>query len=124
MTGKVLDHHVIVGVELLQVDGTAFEMQIEVDTGFIGFLTLPTELISVLSLPFVRRQSATLADNSTIRVEIFSAQIIWGGGVKKVDVIATEVTPLLGTLLLDGCEMNIKFVEGGKVTIEALAVAA
>ena len=122
MTGKVLDHHVIVGVELLRVDGTAFEMQIEVDTGFIGFLALPPELISALSLPFVRRHSATLADNTRIRVEIFSAHIIWDGEVQKVDVIATGVTPLLGTLLLDGSEMNIKFVEGGVVTINGITV--
>jgi hypothetical protein len=37
-----------------------------------------------------------------------------------VDVLATGSRPLLGTLLLDGHEVNVQIPEGGTVTVELL----
>ena len=42
------------------------DIEAVVDTGFNGFLTLPTTLVSELGLPFVSIGRATLSDGSEI----------------------------------------------------------
>jgi clan AA aspartic protease len=91
-----------------------------VDTGFTGFLTLPSAAISALGLPFIRRIAVNLADGSTTHVTVHKATIQWHGSALDVEVLATGPRPLLGTLLLDGCELNVKFTEGGHVSVAPL----
>ena len=88
-----------------------------IDTGFAGFLTLPIDAILALNLPFIRRMPVNLADNSTIFVEVFAATILWKVGELELEVLATRMRPLLGTLLLEGCELNIRCTEGDVVEI-------
>jgi hypothetical protein len=40
--------------------------------------------------------------------------------VAKNGVLVLETNPLLGTLLLDGCHIDIEATEGGEVVIEPL----
>lgn len=46
--------------------------------------------------------------------------IKWNVVSRKVDVIAAGKRPLLGTSLLDGCKVCIKFADGGALTVEPL----
>lgn len=84
--------------------------------------TEPAERVtrSGLHLPFLRRIPANLADDSTIRVTVHATTILWDGGEREVEVLATGARPLLGTLLLDGFGLNVQFAEGGLVSIEPL----
>jgi clan AA aspartic protease len=91
-----------------------------VDTGFAGYLTLPSSAVEALRLPFVYHGGARLANDSMIDVGVYAATILWNGEERRVEVLATGARPLLGTLLLDGYELNVQFAEGGQVSVESL----
>ena len=90
-----------------------------VDTGFNGFLTLPTTLVSELGLPFVSIGRATLADGSEIAYNVYGATVLWDGQALYVEADAADTTPLVGMLLLDGHDLNIQVRDGGRVVIQA-----
>jgi predicted aspartyl protease len=73
-----------------------------------------------MKLPFLRRVTANLADDSLIQVSVHVATIVWNNQERMVEVIATGVRPLLGTLLLDGHELTTQWTEGGLVSISPL----
>jgi len=89
-----------------------------VDTGYDGFLALQPARIAALGLPYLRRLLASLADGSTIFVDVHLATIVWDGVQRTVEVDAVDGAPLVGMKLLEGCELRIKVVSGGLVTIE------
>lgn len=91
------------------------------DTGFTGELTLPPAAITALALPLDHYRPATLADGSITLMTVYKAVVEWDGTARSVDVLESEGIPLLGTSLLDGCEVLIEFKEGGRVVVTRLA---
>ncbi|MGB3312226.1 MAG: hypothetical protein WA939_01815 [Nodosilinea sp.] len=91
-----------------------------VDTGFTGFLSLPSSTIAALSLPWRFRDVGTLGDGSEVIFDMYKASVIWDGKVQIIDVAASEADPLVGMSLLYGFKLQIDVVEGGTVQIEAL----
>ena len=78
ITGKVTANREIV-VEI-DVAGPAHQFQRTqalIDTGYNGQLTLPPQLIRALKLPFAGHRRATLADGSTILLDVFVAEVLW-----------------------------------------------
>lgn len=120
MIGSVRINQAVVGVPFRVPGQPDFSLEFVVDTGFAGYLTLPPAAVAALGLPFLRRVSANLANDSTVLVSAHTATIVWDGAERDVQVLATGRRPLLGTLLLDGHELNIQFAGGGAVTIEPL----
>jgi clan AA aspartic protease len=103
-------------------DASGQEQEIEVvlDTGFSGSLTLPPSVIVVLGLPFRSRGSALLADGSETEFDIHAATIIWDGAARNILVEAADTDPLVGMGLLYGHDIHIRAVDGGPVTIQHL----
>ena len=99
--------------------GQSRDIEAVVDTGFNGFLTLPTPLVSDLGLPFVSIGRATLADGSEIAYDVYGATVLWDGQALYVEADAADSTPLVGMLLLDGHNLNIQVRGGGRVVIQA-----
>lgn len=95
-------------------------LEFVIDTGFVGYLTLSLAAIQALGLPFLRPLAANLADDSTIYVDVYGVTIRWHGIETETEVLATGRRPLLGTLLLNGSEMNVQFAEGGLVNLDTL----
>jgi clan AA aspartic protease len=91
-----------------------------VDTGFAGYLTLPTPAVSALNLPLLRAIPANMADDRNVMVFVHAATIVWNGGERDVEVLAVGRRPLLGTSLLDGHDLGIQFTDGGLVSIDPL----
>jgi clan AA aspartic protease len=91
-----------------------------VDAGFAGHLTLPPSAFEALQLPFLWHSGARLADNSMVEVSVHAATILWDGEERRVEALATGARPLLGTLLLDGHELIVRFTEGGDVSLAPL----
>jgi clan AA aspartic protease len=120
MNGHVSGHHAYLTVLTRPPGQPGVSLEFAVDTGFVGFLTLPPSAIQAMNLPFVRRIPANLADDSTIHVSVHSLTIEWSGEEREVEVLATGSRPLLGTLLLDGFELLAQFMDGGLVTAEPL----
>ena len=90
------------------------------DTGFSGFLTLPTSVIEALELPWLGRGQALVGDGSHQAFDLYAATVVWDGVPRPIQVASTETEPLLGVDMLYDHELRIQVVEDGVVAIEAL----
>ena len=99
--------------------GRARPIDAVIDTGFSGFLTLPSALVSELQLPFVTRGRATLANGSEDIFDIHNAVVIWDGRPRQILADTADTAPLAGMSLLDGHSLYVEIEEGGRVTVQA-----
>jgi len=93
-----------------------------IDTGFDGYLTLPIDIISRLSLVFRRRGRAELADGSDTTFDVYEAAVVWDGRNRRIEIDEADAGPLLGMEMMDGHEVRIEVKAGGRVTIKRLGV--
>jgi clan AA aspartic protease len=91
-----------------------------IDTGFSGFLTLPSGSIAALDLTWKGRDVATLGDGTSCIFEVYIATVIWDGEYRVIDINESETVPLIGMRLLRGYDLRIQAIEGGTVTVEVL----
>ena len=98
--------------------GQVQEIQAVIDTGFDGSLTLPSDLIIALGLPWRRRGRALLADGSENVFDIYEATTLWDSTPRRVSVDEVDMVPLVGMSLLYGSELTVQIVEGGNVLIK------
>ncbi len=120
MTGGVRDRHALLPVTFRLPGQPDLMVEFVVDTGFTGELSLPSAAVAALQLPFLHRMPADLADDTTIDLAVHSGSIVWQGAERELRVVATGRRPLLGTSLLDGCELVAQFVDAGLVTIDTV----
>jgi clan AA aspartic protease len=92
-----------------------------IDTGFTGFITLPLAVITSLDLKLYGREEGTLGDGSSCIFDVYTGLVIWDGELRRIDVNASETTPLVGMSLLYGYRMQLDAIEGGSVTIQSLS---
>jgi clan AA aspartic protease len=91
-----------------------------IDTGFSGFLTLPSAIITTLNLPWSASDIVTLGDGSETLFDLYTATVIWDGQYREIYIAESETEPLLGMALLYGYRLQVDTIEGGTVKIEAL----
>ncbi len=91
-----------------------------IDTGFNGFLTLPSAVITTLDLSWNASDIVTLGDGTETLFDLYSVTIIWDGQYREIDVAESETEPLIGMALLYGYRLQIDAIEGGIVRIQAL----
>ena len=121
ITGVVTaDLEPVVRIAIRGPQGQEREIEALVDTGFNGWLSLPTDMIAMLGLPWRRRGRALLADGSESVFDIYEATVIWDGNGRRVAVDAADTAPMVGTALLDGYELVIQVIDGGEVRISVL----
>ncbi|MFM7579818.1 MAG: clan AA aspartic protease [Microcystaceae cyanobacterium] len=92
-----------------------------IDTGFSGFLTLPSDIISTLQLSWEGRDIATLGDGTFCIFEVYTGWVIWDGEYREIYINESETIPLIGMRLLRTYDLNIQTIEGGLVTIKKLS---
>jgi clan AA aspartic protease len=92
-----------------------------IDTGFSGFLTLPSATIEMIDLDWRGHATVLLADGATHVVDVYAANIIWDETVRTVEIDAADVEPLVGMGLLRGFALHIDVTDDGAVRIEALS---
>jgi predicted aspartyl protease len=63
-----------------------------IDTGFNGFLSLPSAIITTLNLPWSGSDFVTLGDGSETYFDLYTGTVI--------DIAESETEPLLGMALL------------------------
>lgn len=119
ITGRVVGRHALVP---LRIGGPSRwgEADFFLDTGFTGFLTLPSDAIAMLDLAYVGVQPSSLADNSRTFLSIYRLTVLWDGEDREIDVLELDGAPLLGMSLLEGYDVRIQAVDGGLITIERL----
>jgi clan AA aspartic protease len=88
------------------------------DTGFTGFLTLPSHVVQALRLPFVGHRRATLGDGSTVVLDLYLATVLWHEQEREILVLQADGGPLMGMALLNGNRVVLHVVDDGDVLIE------
>jgi clan AA aspartic protease len=91
-----------------------------IDTGYTGFLTLPSATITTLGLTWYMQQEGILGDGSLCMFNVYEASVIWDGEVRSIEINESEADPLIGMGLLEGYELKIQGIPGGLVTITSL----
>ena len=92
-----------------------------IDTGYTGFLTLSSAIITKLGLTWYMQEEGILGDGSLCIFNVFEATVIWDGQLKSIEINESETDPLVGMGLLEGYELNIQGFAGGLVTIKVLS---
>lgn len=91
-----------------------------IDTGFNGFLTLPSTIISALDLPWNASDRVTLGDGRETLFDLYAVTVIWDGQYYEIDIAESDTEPLIGMALLYEYRLQMDIVEGGIVRLEAL----
>ena len=99
--------------------GQEQDIEAVIDTGFTGFLSLPSVVVADLRLPFLNASQATLADGSEVTLSVYRAMVLWDGEPRYVRAYAADAMPLAGMRLLDRHNLNIDVEDGGRVVIQA-----
>jgi clan AA aspartic protease len=122
ITGLVTaEREAVVQLKMLGLHGQIQEIQVVIDTGFTGWLTLPPSLITLLGLPWLTRGQALLANGQTETFDVYVATLSWDGQPLRVMVDEADTDPLLGMSLLQGYDLCIQNLQGGVVTIQRIA---
>jgi clan AA aspartic protease len=118
MTGFVnADSEVILRLSLIGNNGQSQEIEVVIDTGYNGTLTLPPEMIASLSLAPLGSRGVTLADGSVVLLNVFRVGILWDGQTVEVSALEADSGAVLGMALLAGHRVTFDAVDGGSVTI-------
>lgn len=111
------------GVVRLRVSGPggpSVEVDTAIDTGFTGFLALPTDMIARLGLHLAGARRGRLADGSLVLMNLYLANVLWDGLLRRVQVLETGGPCLVGVSLLYGYVLTLEAIDGGHVSIEKL----
>ena len=121
ISGKIRNREATIALEV-SGPGQSPQQQIEavIDTGYNGYLTLPSDLVTALTLPFAGYRRGTLADGSIVRMEDYLASVVWHGQQKDVLISQAAGTPLVGMALLEGSRLTMDVLDDGDVMIEEL----
>ena len=114
-------YEAVVTLPLRGPDGQSREIGAVIDTGYNGFLTLPTAVTEELGLAFGGIGRAILADGSVAAFDIYDVTVMWDGIARCVSANAADSTPLVGMSLLYGHDLSIQVWDSGRVLIRAAA---
>jgi clan AA aspartic protease len=116
--GNVVGRQARISIILRLPENLDIEIECVVDTGFEGFLTLPSSVIAEIGLRYLAQINANLAENSNVATNVYLATILWNGVEKDVAVLGMGRRPLIGSALLEDCHLSIDFCDGGTVLVD------
>ena len=119
--GKVdSSQQVLITIDIIDGEGSIRSLEVVLDTGFTGYLTLPTGTVQQLGLRSVGERTFELANGELFAFEAFLAAVSWHGRLRDVLVLKSDSAPLLGMTLLWGSRVTMDTLTEGEVTIEEL----
>jgi predicted aspartyl protease len=107
-------------LEFLDMADVVYSSDVEIDTAFAGFVSLPTDLITLLGLQFAAEYSVELADGTIVNKNCYFARVNWQGIVRTVRAYEMGTNPLVGINFLWGHRLTIDVKVGGDVIVEPL----
>lgn len=120
MTGKVTGNlDAVIEIEVVG-SNQGEKLEVVIDTGFYGFLVLPSNLISRLTLQRIGNQPAFLGDGNEVDFDIYLAKVLWDGEEREVTALESDAGPLVGMSLLYGSRVVLDVIKDGDVSINAL----
>lgn len=114
------DQQALVTLEIIDAEGHSRPVEVILDTGFTGYLTLPAETIRQLGLAPVGRRTFELANGELFEFEAYLAAVSWHERLTDTLVLRSDSDPLLGMTLLWGSRVTLDAVARGEVSIEDL----
>lgn len=122
--GSVLETgDAVIGVTLRGPSEVELGVEAVVDTGFNDFLTLTSTTIEQLGLTFREYGRFTLADGTESASRLFTADVSWCSGWRRILVIEMDGGPLVGMALLRGTRLEIDVIPSGRVSITPLGLS-
>jgi clan AA aspartic protease len=120
ISGRIRNREAIIELEVSATGQPPQQIEAVIDTGYNGYLTLPSQLVTALGLSFAGHRRGMLADGSVTRLDVYLATVVWHGRQKDVLISQASGTPLIGMSLLEGSRMTMDVVDGGDVSINEL----
>jgi clan AA aspartic protease len=109
----------VVSLDVRSPTGQWEAIDLVIDTGFTGYMTLSPARIAALHLPFQQRQTYTLGDDRDVDLDVHLATVLWDGQPRDIAVLSAQGDALGGMRLLLGYHLFIDVIDGGEVRIEA-----
>lgn len=118
------DQQALIAVDIIDGDGRPQPVEVVLDTGFTGYLTLRPRTISDLGLPSVGQRTFELANGELFDFQVFLGSVSWHSRTSDVLVLQSDSVPLLGMALVWGSRVTMDALDDGEVTIEELQPAS
>jgi clan AA aspartic protease len=109
--------YLIIPASVRDSTGQDIPVQLVIDTGFDGYISLPSELIKQLDLPFITEETFTLADETEREFKTYAAIVVWGEE-RGVLALMSDGPAMVGMAMLYGFRVTIDVIDGGEVIIE------
>lgn len=100
--------------------GRVHEIEAVIDTGYSENLTLPSDVIKALGLQWRSLDRGMLADGSQCLFDVYEANVVWDGRIRRILVDEADTFPLVGMGLLQGYELTMQVRARGRITIKRL----
>ena len=110
----------LIPLEIRGKDGRFQTVTTVLDTGFSGYLTLPSEVIARLEVESDPQTDVTLAGGVRAKWNAWIGQVFWHERPRFIRILEAGGTPLLGMRLLEGSQVVVQVRDGGDVLIEEL----
>ena len=121
ISGKVNPHLApLVPLDLIASSGEIHTVDMMLDTGFNGDLSLPREIIRQLGFQLFDDVASRLADGQEVRLRGWEGRVVLHGRLRWVLAVEAESDPLLGMNLLWRNRLTIDVHANGPVRIEEL----
>ena len=102
----------------MDIGGRTRPVEVVLDTGFSGSLSLPTEVVDRLRLKWVGQRTFELANGELFDFDVYLTVVMWHGFPTDALVLKSDSAPLLGMTLLWGSRVTLEASHWGEVTIE------
>jgi len=101
----------VVQIELVfSTSDKSFKHLAVIDTGFIGYLSVPEKLAQRYEWQWIGMESYEIASGSTVDQKVFLGKINWFGDKQDIYVLTSQAKDLLiGTRLLENYKLAIDF---------------
>jgi clan AA aspartic protease len=98
------------------------ERQVDVvlDTGFNGYLTLPRRIVQDLRFPLAGNRRVTLGNGATVVLDMYVGRVRWHGHEREILILQADGGAVVGMALLDGSRVTLDVVDEGDLLIEPL----
>lgn len=124
ITGKVTANlEAVISLEIIGSRKQTQQVEAVIDTGFNGYLTLPSHLINRLKLQLAGNRRATLGDGNVVVLDAYLAKVLWHNQERETLVLQADGGPLVGMSLLYGNRVTLNVVDGGDVIIDTFRQA-
>lgn len=97
IVGRVTtNREAVIELEIIGRNQETTSIEAVVDTGFNGYLTLPSNVISRLKFQLAGNRSVTLADSNVVILDAYLGSVAWHDQIREALILQADGEPLIG----------------------------